>query len=59
MIRIFKTSALYFGIVELLDFVYCLVVEYQLFSFCEIYNTDHSYMTSMNRTADHQFKALQ
>jgi len=59
MVRIFKTIALYFGIVELLDFIYRLVVEYQLFSCCEIYDIDHNYVISMNKTADHQFKPMQ
>jgi len=59
MVRIFKTSALYFGIVELPDFIHRVVVEYQLFSCCEIYDIDHKYVISMNKTADHQFKAMQ
>jgi hypothetical protein len=31
MVRIIKMSALYFGIVELPDFIHRVVVEYQLF----------------------------
>jgi len=59
VVRIFRTLTLYFGIVELPDFIHCLVVKYQLFSCCEIYNVDHSYVISMNKTADHRFKAMQ
>jgi len=59
MVRIFKTSALYFGIVELLDTIHRLVVEYQLFSCHEIYIIDHNYVISVNKTADCQFKAMQ
>jgi len=52
-------SALYFGIVEFSDFIHHVVVKYQLFSCCEIYDIDHNYVISMNKTADHQFKAMQ